>query len=283
MPQFTNQAQLSYNDVIVNSNVAVGELLAVLSITKTAVDDDYTPEGDLTYVVSIVNSGAVPLTGLTVTDDLGAYTFGGETVYPLAYTEGSIKAYINGVLQAVPTVEAGPPLTVSGLNVPAGGNLMLIYAAEVTRFASPEADGNIINVATLTGAAGTPLSASAEVSPEVGPRLTVTKTIEPAAVSGNGSLTYTFTIQNTGNAPAVATDDVVLSDTFSPILGDLVVTLDGVVLAEGADYTYDEAAGSFVTTAGRITVPAAEFTRDPETGLWITTPGSVQLVITGTV
>jgi hypothetical protein len=37
MAQFTNQAQLSYNNATVNSNVAVGEVLEVLSAAKTAV------------------------------------------------------------------------------------------------------------------------------------------------------------------------------------------------------------------------------------------------------
>ena len=41
MAQFTNQAQLSYNDSVTNSNVAVGELLEVLSATKTAVISEY--------------------------------------------------------------------------------------------------------------------------------------------------------------------------------------------------------------------------------------------------
>ena len=36
MAQFTNQAQLSYNNSVANSNVGVGEILEVLSATKTA-------------------------------------------------------------------------------------------------------------------------------------------------------------------------------------------------------------------------------------------------------
>ena len=35
MAQFTNQAQLSYNNATINSNVAVGEVLEVLSANKT--------------------------------------------------------------------------------------------------------------------------------------------------------------------------------------------------------------------------------------------------------
>ena len=69
MAQFTNQAQLAYNDSVINSNIAVGEILEVLSVTKTAVGDDYGADSNLTYVISVVNSGATPFNALTLTDD----------------------------------------------------------------------------------------------------------------------------------------------------------------------------------------------------------------------
>lgn len=37
MARFTNQAQLRYGNNVANSNIAVGEILEVLSATKTAV------------------------------------------------------------------------------------------------------------------------------------------------------------------------------------------------------------------------------------------------------
>lgn len=52
-----------------------------------------------------------------------------------AYTENSLRYYINGVLQAAPTVTAGPPLVISGISVPAGGNALLVYEAAVTAYA----------------------------------------------------------------------------------------------------------------------------------------------------
>ena len=56
MAQFTNQAQLSYNNSVANSNVAVGEILEVLSATKTALVETYESEDTVTYVVTITNS-----------------------------------------------------------------------------------------------------------------------------------------------------------------------------------------------------------------------------------
>ena len=59
MAQFTNQAQLRYGNSVTNSNIAVGEILEVLSISKTAVKNTYHPGGTVTYIISIVNP--VPL------------------------------------------------------------------------------------------------------------------------------------------------------------------------------------------------------------------------------
>ncbi len=284
MAIFTNQATLSYNNTITNSNVAVGELLEVLSITKTAVSDDYSAGDNVTYVISIVNSGATAFTGLTLTDDLGGYTFGTETVYPLSYVEGSVLYYINGTLQPSPTVTAGPPMTITGITVPAGGNVTLVYEAEVTQYAPLALGGEITNTASVTGGGvSTPLSASETITAASDSNLTITKSISPQTVTENSRVTYTFVIQNTGNTAIVATDNATVTDVFNPILTDLAVSFNGVAWTTPADYTYNEATGEFETNAGEITVPAATFTQDPETGAWIVTPGVSVLTVTGTI
>ena len=113
MAQFTNQAQLRYGNSVTNSNIAVGEILEVLSISKTAVKNTYHPGGTVTYIISIVNSGTTPITGLTLTDDLGAYAFSTTSLTPLTYLDNTVKYYTNGTLQAAPVVTAGPPLVFS--------------------------------------------------------------------------------------------------------------------------------------------------------------------------
>ena len=52
MAQFTNQAQLSYNGNVVNSNVVVGEILDTLSAAKKAVTARYKMNDKITYVIS---------------------------------------------------------------------------------------------------------------------------------------------------------------------------------------------------------------------------------------
>ena len=138
MAQFTNQAQLRYGNSIANSNIAVGELLEVLSASKTAVRKTYGQNDTVTYIITVVNSGTTAFNGLTVTDNLGAYTFGTETLTPLTYMADSVKYYVNGVLQSTPVVVAEPSLAISGLTVPAGGNITVAYETEVNAFAPME-------------------------------------------------------------------------------------------------------------------------------------------------
>lgn len=284
MPTFTNQATLSYNNITTNSNIVTGQLLEVLSATKTAVVDTYSAQDVVTYVVSIVNSGTTALTGLTVTDDLGAYVQGGVTRYPLDYLPGSVRLYINGALQPAPSATAEPPLVICGINIPAGGNAILVYEARVNQFAPLPEGSTIDNTATVTGGGlSTPVEASATITAASQPQLTISKSICPATVAENGRLTYTFVIQNSGSQPATAEDSVIIRDLFDPILEGLVVTFNGTPWVVGTNYTYDQATGQFATVAGQVTVPAATYVQDPATGLWTIQPGVAVLTVSGTV
>lgn len=100
MATFTNQATLSYRDITVSSNITTGELAEDLTAAKTAVIPTYAAGDTLTYVISLVNEGSASLADLSITDDLGGYVFGGGTVYPLAYVDGSVRCFADGVLQA---------------------------------------------------------------------------------------------------------------------------------------------------------------------------------------
>lgn len=284
MAFFTNQATLRVGDTVTNSNITVGELIEALTVTKTAVTDTYTQDGDITYVVNLVNTGSAGFEALTVTDDLGGYTVGTDTVYPLTASAGAVRYFVNGVLQPAPDVTVGPPLVIGGISVPAGGNAAIVYEARTTAFAPPADDGAIVNEVTVTGGGLlTPVTDTETVRAAVAPLLTVTKSLSPLTVSENGTVTYTFTIRNTGNTPIVATDDAVLTDLFDPVLSGLTATYNGVPLAEGEGYTYDETTGLFTTAPGQITVPAATFMQDPATGEWVTVPGTATLVVSGTV
>ena len=284
MAIFTNQATLRYNGNATNSNIAYGELLDVLAATKTAVEGSYTPGQLVTYVVTLRNTGSVPLTGLVVTDDLGGYDFNGTTVYPLTYEDGSVALFTNGVPQAAPTVTAGPPLVFSDITVPAGGDVVIVYQAQANAFADPAVGGSIDNTVTVTGdGLSAPITATETVVVNAEPVLSISKSITPAQVVDNDRVTYTFVIQNSGNQAVVATDDAAITDTFNPVLTALTVTFNGVTWTQGVQYNYNEVTGLFTTVPGQILVPAATYAQDPVTGEYTASPGIATLVVTGTI
>ena len=262
MATFYNQAILSYNNSVTNSNIVTGELLEVLTAAKTAVQGSYRVGDDVTYVISIVNSGAIAYTGLTVTDDLGTNAFGERNVTPLTYSDGSVKYYVNGVLQAAPTVTAGPPLVFTGINVPANGSTLIVYTARVNEYAPLATGGTVTNTATVNGGGlSAAVTATATLPVETAPQL----------------------IQNLGNTEAGAGDNAVLTDKFDPVLNITSVTYNGTAWTSPTQYTYDASTGAFATVAGAITVPAATYTQNPDTGAYSVTPGTGTLTVTGTV
>lgn len=283
MATFFNQATLTYNNNVINSNITTGELQEVLTVTKTPVQNTYTPADEITYIINIRNTGTLPYNGLTVTDNLGEYTVGTLTLVPLTYVDGSVNYFINGVPQATPAVTAGPPLTVSGIDVPAGGTATVVYTAQVNSYAPLDVGSTITNTASVTGNGITPISATATVTAAEEADLTITKSLNPTVVTENGQITYTFVIKNTGNTPVVATDNAIISDTFNPVLSNITVTFNGVSWATPTNYTYNTVTGQFTTNSGQITVPAATYTQDPATGIYVIQPGVSTLTITGTV
>lgn len=282
MATFFNQATLSYNGNVVNSNITTGELLEVLSATKTAVVDTYSRNSEVTYIINIVNSGSIAYNNLTVTDDLGAYTFGATELVPLDYVDGSVRYFVNGALQPAPAVTTGAPLVITGINVPAGGVATVVYAAETNSFAPLGDTASIVNTAVVSGTGISDITVTETITPENTAELTISKSLNPTTVTENGQLTYTFVIQNTGSEAVVVTDNAIVTDTFNPALNITGVTFNGTAWTSPANYTYSEATGAFATNAGQITVPAATYTQNTD-GTWTIQPGVSVLTVTGTI
>lgn len=283
MASFYNQATLSYNGNLINSNITAGEIVDTLTMTKTAVTSTYGDRDNITYVVNIVNSGTAPFTGLTLTDDLGAYAVGSTSVVPLTYRADSVRYFSNGALQAAPTVSSTNPLTVTGITVPAGGNATIVYEADVNSYAPLAADSTIRNTAAVTGAGLTaPITDDETITAAARPNLSIVKALSPTTVNENGTVTYTITVQNTGNTATEASDNIFITDTFTPVLSDISVTLNGAPLA-ATNYSYNDTTGVFTTSAGVVSVPAATFTQNPTTGVWTVNPGTAVLTVTGRI
>lgn len=281
---FANHATLSYRNCIATSNVVSGVIRDVLTMTKNVVTGPYRGCCTTTYAISIVNSGCTAYHGLTLTDDLGAYvlTQCGQTVTPLTYIPGSIMLYINGVAcSGQVTVEDTEPLVIRGLNIPAGGNVLLLYSANINQYAPLGCDACITNIAVLSGEDICDISAQTTTNADTRANLSIIKTMEPACIVENESVTYTFTIQNHGAAPTVASDDVVLRDVFHPSMTVHCVQLNGEQLEEGSGYCYDAQTGQFTTMVGQLIVPAATCSQEAMTGVWRVEPGVSVLTVTG--
>lgn len=279
MPAFTNQAKLSYDNRTALSNIAVGNISEPYTLTKRAVNDDYIFGDDVTYVLTIINSSASALTNVSVTDDLGAYSYGPTpiTIYPLTYV-GPILYSTNGTPQAniVPT-STTPTLQFVVPSVPAGGNATLVYEVVVNQYAPLDVGDSIVNTAATPSLSG--IEAEEEIFTEDVPLLSISKSISPNPVIDNQTATFTFVVNNYGNTEST---DVVFTDTFNPILTGVVVKVDGVTLTLGTDYTYNTGTGLLTILTGHLTVPEATFSQDAS-GIVTTTPGFITIVVTGIV
>ncbi|MBQ3706449.1 MAG: DUF11 domain-containing protein [Clostridia bacterium] len=287
MAIFQNQATITFGGVTRASNITVGEIVDAVGIVKTATPDTYAQGGRITYVVNIQNTGGTPLTGLTVTDDLGSYETDGDTTekitaIPLTYVDGSARLFTDGVEGPAPQVTAGTALTFEGIDVPANGVTTLVYLADVNEYAPLGEGGQIENTAAVTGTGVTgEVSDTAVVTAEQAADLSIVKSVNPTVVTENSLVTYTFEVQNTG-AATTEEDGVVIHDTFSPVLTDLTVTLNGVTLTPD-QYVYDETTGEFATADGVLSIPGASYTQDPATGVWTVDPGTATLTVSGII
>lgn len=237
MANFYNQATLAYNGTTVNSNITTGEIVERITVTKTAVLDRYYADSEITYVMTIRNSGSTSISNLILTDNLGEYDYNELSLVPLEYIQGAILYYVNGVLQNTPTVTVGPPLTITGISIPAGGTVIIVYKVRTNQFAPLDQESSIENTVSVIGdGINTPITANETVYPQSEPILSITKALTPIVVEENSRITYSFTIENKGNVDVTAGDSVVLTDKFNPILSDITVTFNGTAWTEGVNY-----------------------------------------------
>ncbi len=240
MATIINQANLTYTygttTASVLSNPAMTERTEAITLEKRVLGEAYRAGSALTYLLSVHNNGAAPVTNLAITDDLGAFTPEGaeDATVPLTYT-GPAALYLDGAFSETltPTVdENGVTFTVP--SIPAGANALIVYAAQVNCFAPLEDGGEIVNTASVENGAGDPVAASATVPVEAYADVSIEKEMSPNPIEAGGTLTVTFTIENRGN---VAATDLILTDEFPVTLSDVAVSVNG---APVTDFSFED-------------------------------------------
>lgn len=283
----TNRASISYNNgtasITTVSNTTTASVNEALSIQKSSLTETYRVGDDLTYVITLQNSSEGAVTNVVVTDDLGSYDFNGSVLTPLSYG-GSAQLYINGsFVSALTPVISASNIVFSIASIPAGGNAQIIYNATVNDYASGGTGSFLTNTASVAFECdclcNQGSSDSETVVADSFAELRLIKSVCPNPIICGDRITYVIDIYNYGN---IAAEGVVLTDTFTPPLEDIVVSVDGTIIP-ATDYTYVD--GLLTLPAAEsgysITVPAASFVQNPVSGIFETTPGQVQIIISG--
>ena len=121
---------------------------------------------------------------------------------------------------------------------------------------------------------------AATVSAEAYGDLRVIKSVCPNPVVCGEQINYIIDLYNYGNNEV---GNVVLSDTFDPLLTDLNVSVDGSVIP-ASQYDYINGTLTLPNRSGsEITVPAASFTRNGQSGAVNINPGHVRITLSGSI
>ncbi|MET8685984.1 DUF11 domain-containing protein [Streptomyces sp. NPDC004732] len=225
-----------------------------LVIKKTSSKTDAKPGDKVTYTLTAENVGGAEIKDATLTDDLTGVvddaTYGDDAV---ARTDGASTA-------TQPRYSAATKkLTWSG-DIAAGKKVTITYTVTVGK--PPKGDKKLTNAVVGPDDSSCPPGGTKDdcgTSTPVG-SLEIKKTVSKGEVKPGGQVTYTVTVENTGEA---AYKDASFTDDLSGVLDDAswddVVTKTSGSAAFDADkkaftWTGDVAKGAKVTVTYRVTV-----------------------------
>ena len=159
---------------------------ADLSLTKTDAPDPVLAGQQLTYTLTVANSGPRSATGVQLTDNLpSTVAFGSATP-----SQGSCSQASGTVTCALGTLANGGSATVDIMVTPQEGGTITNQASVSSDLRDPTAPNN---------------SASAETTVNPAADLELTKTDSPDPVLAGELLTYTLAVHNAGPSSAAVT------------------------------------------------------------------------------
>ncbi len=277
-----NRAQISYTYGTSEGSAVSNQTNTTLvdQYTMTAVKETLTPEvragNNAAYYVRVENTGIGTLSGISIEDDLGMMA--GAASAPLSYVENSAVFVKNGdIVTGTAATSAAGVTFATAAELDAGDSLIVIYLAEVDE----QATVPITNTATVTANTDSQAqsiiteSASSIVTPIAFADISIFKAADQDTVVSGDTLTYTFTLMNTGFDAA---EDVIFTDAFPAefTITDVSYTVNGVTTPIApADYTVE---GSTLTLPAETSTLALGVAPATEAG-----PGVTVITVTGTI
>ena len=249
--------------VVAAISITLADPGSPLAVTKIDTPDPVASGAELTYTITVVNTGGAKVTNVVLSDQLNGV--GGIGVPPqlvLTSTRGSCQQNVNLVTCNAGAIEGLGTwvVTIRGIVTAASGTTI----NNTVSVSGTKSAQNFTTTATATtlvsGGGGSPLA-----------DLTIAKT-GPTSVAKSSSMTYTLTVNNLGTANAT---DIKVSDTLPPGLTgvtqigtslfvcsndgaspQVTVTCDGGAVNQGSNATITITAFAPSTT-GTITNTAA--------------------------
>ncbi|MEU7524324.1 hypothetical protein AB0A74_01160 [Saccharothrix sp. NPDC042600] len=217
--------------------------ISAIALTKNADRAVAAAGSPVTYTVTIRNSGQVPITAATFTDDLAGVL------------DDAALGAVNATTGTVSTT--GSSLTWTGDLAP-GESATITYSVTVNNPVT--GDGRLRNSArsTTPGAPPSPVVTTTPIT-----AVTLTKTVDQASVAAGGTVTYTVSVTNTGATPL---NPARFTDDLSGVLDDAsVLSLTSSVGSAAVSATTLTWSGNLATGA-TATVRYTVTVRNPVSG-----------------
>ena len=232
--------------------VSIPVLTPALTIVKTASAASATPGQQVTYTITVTDSGQTPYTAAVVTDDLTGILDDAAYGADAAATRGAVSY-------------ASPVLTWTG-NLTPGQAATITYTVTVD---NPETGDNILTNAVTSAAPGSNCAAASTdprcTSTVPVATLTIVNTANVGTTTPGGRIDYTITITNTGQTRydnAAVTDDLSGVTDDSVAFGDDGATTIGSIsyVSPNLTWTGDLEPGQSAIVTFSVTV------NNPDTG-----------------
>ncbi|WP_020076712.1 DUF11 domain-containing protein [Cryocola sp. 340MFSha3.1] len=227
------------------------------AVTKTASAATVQPGGNLTYTVTVKNTGNVAYTAAnpaTISDNLSG------VLDDAVYNGDAAVSYSGGSTSAAPTV-TGSTLSWSG-PLAVGETATITYSVKVD---SPDGGDHKLTNAVTPGTNGGGCATAADCTTTTPVQsFSVTKTADRTDVVPGQKVTYTITVKNTGTVDYTVTAPASFSDDLTAVLDDATYNNDAT---GGATYAAPTLSWSGAVAAGdTVTITYSVTVNDPDTG-----------------